>query len=380
MKILLSGVETNNKGAELMLYAILQEIERRFPDATVYLSPYRIKQGVEYIKTDIDLRLWPYDKFITKLKLKEIFRLLHLPFCLLPHTFALRNIGYHFDGSGFAYSDQFNITDSRVYNEKALLKFLAKHGCKNVFLPQAFGPVEKTMTKKMLTVISDYASIIMPREKVSYNYLEDSGNVDMNKVKLYTDFTSLVEGEFPSKYEHLRNGICIIPNSQMINKGAISMENYLELLKAIVSNASFSDKKVYMLNHAGEQDKFLCNKIKTMIPDNIEMVTDLNALEVKGLISSAFLVISSRFHGVASALNSCVPCLATSWSHKYKELYNDYNMHDCILPLDNNNKAMEQIGSYLKDETNLKIRNILKERVPHIKKETQRMWDIIWAL
>ena len=110
------------------------------------------------------------------------------------------------------------------------------------------------------------------------------------------------------------------------------------------------------------------------------MVTDLNALEVKGLISSAFLVISSRYHGVASALNSCVPCLATSWSHKYKELYSDYNMHDCILPLDNNNKAMEQIGSYIKDETNQKIRNVLKERVPQIKEETQRMWDTIWAI
>ena len=380
MKILLSGVETNNKGAELMLYAILQEIERRYPDATVYLSPSRIKQGVGYIKTDIDFRVWPYDKFVTKLRLKQIFRKFHLPYCLLPHTFALRNIDYHLDGSGFAYSDQFNITDSRIYYERALLEFLAKHGCKNVFLPQAFGPVEKTMTKKMLAVISEYASIIMPREKVSYKYLEDSGNVDMNKVKLYTDFTSLVEGEFPSKYEHLRNGVCIIPNSQMINKGAISMENYLELLKDIASNASLSSKKVYMLNHAGEQDKLLCNNIKPMISDNIEMVTDLNAFEVNGLISSAFLVISSRFHGVASALNSCVPCLATSWSHKYQELYNDYNMHDCILPLDNNNKALEQIGSYIKVETNQKIRNVLKERVPHIKEETRKMWDMIWAL
>ena len=38
MKIVLWGVETNNKGAELMLYAILQEIERKFPDATYKLG------------------------------------------------------------------------------------------------------------------------------------------------------------------------------------------------------------------------------------------------------------------------------------------------------------------------------------------------------
>lgn len=38
MRIVLSGVETHNKGAELMLYAILQEIERRFPDAEVFIN------------------------------------------------------------------------------------------------------------------------------------------------------------------------------------------------------------------------------------------------------------------------------------------------------------------------------------------------------
>lgn len=380
MKILLTGVETNNKGAELMLYAILQEIERRFPDATVFISANRIKQGVEYVKTDLDFRAWPYESLVSKLRLIKIFRSLHFPYCLLPHTYALRNVNYHFDGSGFAYSDQFHITGSKVYYKKRLLEFLSRRGCKNIFLPQAFGPVEKTMTRKMLAAISEYASIIMPREKVSFNYLRDSGSVDMTKVRLYTDFTSLVGGTFPSQYEHLRNAICIIPNSQMINKGAISMEKYLTMLRDIVSDASSSNKKVYMLNHAGKQDKQLCNTIKGMIPNGIEMVTDLNALEVKGLIGSAYLVISSRFHGVASALNSCVPCLATSWSHKYEELFNDYKMHDCILPLDNNEKAINQINSYLQTDTNQGIRIILKERVPQIKEKTRDMWNTIWSI
>ena len=378
MKILLTGVETNNKGAELMLYAILQEIERKFPDAKVYLSPYRIRPGVGYIKTNVDFNVWPYDKFVTKLRLKKVFRLLHLPYSLLPHTYALRNVDYHLDGSGFAYSDQFNITGSKIYNEKELLEFLAKHGCKNIFLPQAFGPVEKQATKKMLAVISKYASLIMPREKVSYKYLEASGCVDMTKVRLYTDYTSLVEGVFPTRYEHLRYGVCIIPNSQMIKRGAISIENYLELLKEIVSNGSLSGRKVYMLNHAGKQDTRLSDMIKGMIPNDIEMVTDLNALEVKGLISSAYLVISSRFHGVASALNSCVPCLATSWSHKYQELFNDYKQQDCILPLDSNIKALAKINLYMQEKKNHNIRKELQERLPHIKKETHEMWDSIW--
>lgn len=380
MKILLSGVQTTNKGAELMLYAILQEIERKFPDAKVYLSPSRIKQGIQYIETNIDFRLWPYDKLVTKLKLNKIFCILHLPYCLLPHTFALRNVDYHLDGSGFAYSDQFNITESRIYNEKALLKFLAKHGCKNVFLPQAFGPVKKTLTKKMLAVISEYASIIMPREKVSFIYLENSENVDMNKVKLYTDFTSLVEGKFPAKYENLRDGICIIPNNKMIEKGVMTYDDYIYLLTSIIKSINKSGHSIYLLNHEGENDAKLAYRCQQSIGSGVEVVTGLNALEVKGLIASAYLVITSRFHGLASSLNSCVPALATSWSHKYEELYHDYGLEGCILPIENQEKTLEKIMDILDVNENNRIRKHLEQQVPKIKEQTRKMWNDIWSI
>jgi colanic acid/amylovoran biosynthesis protein len=101
---------------------------------------------------------------------------------------------------------------------------------------------------------------------------------------------------------------------------------------------------------------------------------------VKGLISSAYVVVTSRFHGVASALNSCVPCLATSWSHKYKELFNDYKLDDCILPLDNLDKCLSMIESYLDKDQNSKIRTHLSEQLPLIQAETKRMWNEIWNL
>ena len=62
MKIVLDGVETNNKGAELMFYAILQEIERRYPDATVYINAQRVKQGFSYLKTSLKLKDNPIRK------------------------------------------------------------------------------------------------------------------------------------------------------------------------------------------------------------------------------------------------------------------------------------------------------------------------------
>ena len=37
MNIFIDGIGTHNKGAELMLYAVLQELERKLPNANVLL-------------------------------------------------------------------------------------------------------------------------------------------------------------------------------------------------------------------------------------------------------------------------------------------------------------------------------------------------------
>ena len=108
------------------------------------------------------------------------------------------------------------------------------------------------------------------------------------------------------------------------------------------------------------------------------MVTGLNALQVKGMISSAFLVVSSRFHGVASSLNSCVPCLATSWSHKYQELFRDYGLDNCVLLLDNITQAVEKVNEYLDEGNNAKIRLLLSQRLPSIQDKTKLMWKMVW--
>lgn len=380
MKIVLSGVSTVNKGAELMLYAILQEISHRFPNAEVYI-PYNLcKQRLEYIKTNLKLKYTPYSRLAATIHLEGVLNHLHLSQKLVSKTNIVNEADWFIDGSGFAFSDQFNIKFSRVEMWQGMLSQLYADGCKIVFLPQAYGPLEKPNTRKLLSVINEYANVIMPRERTSYEYLAKSSIIDMNKVRLFTDFTSLVKGVFPIAYEHLKGGICIIPNLQMIRKGKISYDSYIRLLTAIIMESKKSSSPVYLLNHEGKKDEELCYKCQKSIGGDIEVVTNLNALEVKGLISSAYLVITSRFHGLASALNSYVPSLATSWSHKYEELYRDYGITDSVLPLDNIDKALEKVEQLLDKENNANIRSALQKQVPKIMDQTREMWNIIWSL
>lgn len=385
MKFVLSGVETNNKGAELMFYAILQEIERKFPDSKVYVALDSVKQGLDYIKTSLKLSEKPVyyaRKWFYKLRLNGVAYRLHIPVSpnLFQDRYALRGADYFIDGSGFAFSDQWDIPDSLIEQKTKLWEANYNEGAKLIFLPQALGPFAKDYSRKQLSAIGEYASIIMPREKQSYQYLKESGLVDMNKVHQFTDFTSLVNGIVPTRYDYLRNSICVIPNLRMVDKGAITMEGYIKLLSEIIKAAKVRGHNVFLLNHEGIGDEKLAYQLQKAVDGSIDVVTGLNALEVKGLISISYLVITSRFHGVASALNSCVPCLATSWSFKYSELFNDYNLDGCILPLDSFDKTMAMVLCLLDDTNNNKMRNHLKEQLPRIQNETREMWNLIWSL
>lgn len=381
MRIVLNGVETNNKGAELMLYAIMQEIERRFPDATVILPSFNIQHGYSYIETKLNFRDLPgaflYNP-LGKLHVPGILRRLGLPYEGFTDFRKIKNVDYFIDGSGFAFSDKWNPGKLTYDLWKHRLENYKKQGTKIIFLPQAFGPIEKPWTKQLIGLLSDKATVLMPREEISEKYLLNAG-VDKNKVKRYTDFTSLVEGEIPERLRYLKDKVCIIPNLRMVDKGTISMDKYLDLIQKMIDNIHEEGYGVFLLNHEGQGDEDLCYKIQQKV-GNVEVVTGLNALEVKGVISLSYLCITSRFHGLASALNSGVPCLATSWSHKYEELYKDYKVSDCIINLLDPTDAEKKIKWLLNPEVNAEMRKKLKEMKPKIQQQTREMWEEIWKL
>lgn len=383
MRIVLSGIETNNKGAELMLYAILQEVERKHPNAAVYVPLYAVRQGLGYVKTGADLREKPFANFkrnwVKPLHLRGIFRALHLPDRVLSDHWPVSKADYFLDASGFIISDQWKPDNAKVRNFEFTLSAYKKQGTKIVYLPQAFGPVELETTQELVRILNRNADLIMPREKPSFAYLKNAG-VDEAKMRIFTDFTSLVEGESPERYKHLSGGICVIPNARMIDKGALSYVQYTEVLKSIIGGVRTAGRPVYILSHEIESDNAFCEKLGATLEGKVEVVTGLNALEVKGLISTAYLCVSSRFHGVASALNSCVPCLATSWSHKYAELFADYKQEGCVLDFGNPEASLAKIAEFLEPERNKLVRAALAAELPRIKAQTREMWNAVWGL
>ena len=380
MRILITGTNTINKGAELMLYAILQEIEKVIPNVEVFFPYSGIPEGIKYINTTVNFKKLPgylLYKYFKKLKGEGIFRRLNLKYPYFTDLYPHKNIDVVLDAGGFQFSDQFWIDDITVKRWQNFLTKLHERGCAIIFLPQAFGPFHNPVWYPLIKTLGENADIVMPRENISKTYLSEL-NFPTNKLKVYPDFTSLVKGIFPKKYESLKGGIAIIPNTQMIITGKIDKNSYTHYIKKIVQKVRMTNRPIYFLNHEGNRDYELCLAINEQLTEKIPIINHLTALEVKGLIASCFLVISSRFHGVASALSSGVPCLATSWSHKYELLYKEYLQQGCLLDI-NDYSTLQSINSYLDFRNNETIRQALISQKPIIDQKVKEMWNLVWS-
>lgn len=382
MIIQVDGAGCKNKGAQLMLTAVMQEVKEKFPDAKLIVNSKNA--GEVYIKSYygnnyIVKRKESFYRLVDKLHLIRLCGLFSrrlTRFITTKHAF--KGVDLVLNVGGFQFGDQWNHSNNNVADWRDYLEELHRYGTKTVFMPQAFGPFEKNGSKKMLRVLIEYADLLIARDDVSYNYLIAEG-VDKSKVLLYPDFTTLVSGVETVYSKQHRGKVCVIPNCKIIQTGIMDKDTYLNSIVKVIRHIYEKGYGVILLNHEGRGDYNLCKDIACQIPQPVDVITGLNAIETKGIIANSYLVISSRFHGVANALSSCVPCLATSWSHKYQKLLEEYAQEDNLLDLLNLESALTKVDNMLDKEYNNFIRKELSDRNSKVKEKNREMWDKIWV-
>ena len=376
MTIQIDGTNCNNKGAELMLFAILQQIEKKCPKATVIINGDIRNYKLSDFSSSLSLKTTlGSNSFARKYNIIKYLKYLHLPYCWLTFLCPHQGVDVLFDASGFCYSDQWNLAEDRCKMMINYFDKMSKYGTKIFFLPQAWGPFEKEKTNSVVAKIVEVAEIIFAREHVSFEYFSQIKKSCPNLL-ISPDFTSLVNCSVPTKYKHLKDSVCIIPNVRMLDKTTTTSEEYMRFWKEIIVFCQKKGKRVFVLNHSDKSDRLVCNLLAHTY--KLECVDYLDALEVKSVISQSYLVISSRYHGIASALNSLVPCLATGWSHKYELLFSDYSQHNNLLNVGDVQGALEKMNYYFNEENRNASISKMKAQKEEIQKATQSMWDKIW--
>lgn len=374
MKIQIDGTGMENKGAELMLHSILKEIENRYPDATVYYNT--VDGDISKINTSLDLR---HRFFLKHGKYgKRLFKRLRLDDSYFDRFYVKPGVDMILDGSGFRWGDQWKYDQVYFKKWENYYRCLKKNGTKIILLPQAFGPFNLPNGKQTIAMLNTYADLVIARDQISRNYLLESG-LDSSKTFVCTDFSLTVDPEVPAQIK-TSGRVCVIPNSQMIKQGGITREQYISFLQDLLSTCRARGHDVFLLNHEGPGDLRICQEVNHSLKTPVEIISDLDAKETKGVISTAYAVISSRFHGVASGLNQSIPTLATSWSHKYGELFKDFGLEDSILNVTASKGVIEaKLENLLNAESNKQIHEHLNKRKPIVFGQVEKMWQRVFS-
>lgn len=372
MIVKIEDVGFNNKGAALMLYAIVAQLKQQYGENVKivvenYLNDFQQFASLDlYKEASFQRYKIKWHNFISEKQ-------------LLSHRLVKPSqIDVVLNASGFSVGDIWYPNFKKRYESKLKnYKNLHKSGAKIIYLPQAFGAFTKPEVIDYCQALEKYVDVFFAREKVSHNYLQQI--ISSDKVKLFPDFTNLLEVK--ENYTKTNKYVVIIPNTKMINTTKYSEENYISFLKNTADYIHRKGYEVVLLNHEGHHDENLLEKLSGIleIPHTIE--TDKNAIEVKQIIKSAYAVISSRFHGAVSSLCQGVPLLVTSWSHKYGELLMDYKQEECIMDMvdkeGKNNLLLEKV---LSEPSNTEIRTVLNNNSVIQKELSQKMWNEVFKI
>lgn len=388
LNIEIKGVQFSNKGAELMLVAILEQLTKELGEYQITLSPgthlpYRKRarlgawQKLSFRRGNIDL---------TGVFAKLPNRLLNL---LKRYGIVTeKDIDVILDASGFAYGEQWG-TKSLKHTANEVARF-RQHGKKYIFLPQALGPFESHEVREFAVKVFANAELVFPRDDESYQAItEITPKTTAVHIQQAPDFTCLIEPEpFQNEVSEQvdRKIVCIIPNNKMVSKfhhkhAGDDEQRYINFL---VQTGKFYQQlgwQVVLLNHEGKEDQQICRQIADQLSnnDNRVMIKDnLSAIGIKAYIGSVDAVISSRFHGCVSALTQGIPCLATSWSHKYQMLFEEYGVSQNVLDFKVALAELNQNLAVFTDSlTKQKIQCL--EHADKVKQQTRHMWQQVFS-
>ncbi len=359
-----------NKGAALMLMSVIEQVRLHIPDAVIVVPKNVFNQDISFCMehgiSPLNTTDGPIHRFI--------YHLIYNKLLSSQKYITPKQIDLILDAGGFQFSDQWMCTKEMVEQRNRYYKSFSKKGRKIVFLPQAFGPFEMKESRSMINIVHKYADVIYAREQISYNYLRKEFP-QSSKIMIAPDFTCLLKPNKSIKV-HLpyKQYIIVIVNCRMLtHTSQLISTRYGEFMCKIIQFLLDKGENVILLNHEGMDDEQLLYQINSQLSRSLPILTNLNAIDVKGIIKQAKLLISSRFHGVVSGLTQNVPTLCTSWSHKYQELLKDHNCSSNILDITNLNEAEKIILDTLENPMKYCSNNITL-----IEKKAESMWQEIF--
>jgi len=367
MLVEIKGIGFPNKGAELMLIAVMEQITKHYPEAE-----YVVDFDCHYqsrAKYGLYQKIW-----LSRLGLKSEWLSSIIPLSIKKRLGIKdsKDIDVIIDASGFRYTKQWGLKATNNYMAN-YIEHWKTEGKKIIFMPQAWGPFDDSF-KEPIDKIVKFSDLLIARDPESKRYIESLTGT--NKVKLYPDFSNLLSPKNPELFDIdvPENSVAIIPNCRMLDKMSENdAKIYPDIIRGFILQLKKKGYNPFFLMHEGADDEQIALEINSCLEYEIKILDHNDPLVLKGIISKCEFIIGSRFHALVSALSQGIPVISMGWSHKYNLLMRDYGLDQYLIE-----------SSITLEESSITLNNLIDEldelktsvfKISNIEKEkTKAMW------
>jgi polysaccharide pyruvyl transferase WcaK-like protein len=377
----LKGGQFANAGAHLMLRESIAQIRSRCDEIDFAMYPNRLASSADRrvyrLKTLIPLRKGSLDCVPLAYRAPTIVSSM-LSKCgaaIEPQLSAVLDL------SGFAYGVKWG--DYSMRRAAAEIARFSRAGKPYVFLPQAFGPFSPTRGSREFAAALRDAALVCARDRISEGYLVELTRGGLPAIKLVPDLTiacrrpALPAGTLAID----RRAAILVPNSRVPASKLVGVSQYLDLMVGLATALAANGYQVWVLNHAGREDDAISRQLLTLLARcgvRANCLIERDPVLIRESLGVAGLVVASRFHACIAALSQGVPCVATSWSHKYQELFSDFGCSDSVIGCFEPDEAQRALNYVL--ENRQQISTTSQHVAVAAARDVAAMWDQVAGL
>jgi colanic acid/amylovoran biosynthesis protein len=372
MIVEIRGTGTHNKGAELMFQVVLERLTAANPDIVFAVERWfgSYEERARYgLHTFLPTRSGKRSRIVSSLMSKS-FR----------QTYGLvsqSDIDAVIDASGFAFGDQWGMENVRQLAVKA--KRWKRRGIPTVFLPQAWGPFTTPRIKDYAKKAVDNLDLVFAREQTSLNHLRGAGATGSH-VHKSNDFTNLAEAYVPETLELPDQFACIVPNFRMLDKAdAQQSQSYVDFLAQSIRTLRERGIVPVYIFHDRKNDQIVADRVQAKLKYEVATLAFECPRVLKGILGKATLVVGSRFHALVAALSQGVPSIATSWSHKYEELFSEYGVSELVVDPADRSALNESLARLTDPDERVGITQLLLQKAEGFKQQSEEMFRMTLA-
>ena len=351
--VVILGAELTNKGSQAMLFTVVDQIAKRFPDRDIYmLSRFPARVRGEHLYRFF-IRPWDY-----RTQVRVSSRLARLvnrnrQYSQVEGELAqiIRDAGCFIDISGFALSTHWG----RSYYQPLfayLLNILIarKNSVPFYVFPQSMGPFDYAWWARLLLypfmkMAFGYPTRFYLRESECLRHVHPftRKNVEVSPdIVLQGDNYDLAniynEKPMTRKLVVSPGSVALLPSARVAER--TDEGRLYSIYAAIVKELRAAGKTVYIVRHSDE-DLDVCTRIKSLFCEDarVELLAeDASCIELEEVIAECDFVIASRYHAVVHAYKNAVPALVMGWSYKYPSLMTEFDQaayyFDCRNEMD----------------------------------------------